>query len=68
MTNSILQSGENVWIEAVEYRPDRIDAHQLDSLPLGTVVKFWSKTDPDGIPIARAYGTLGVKAGKAVVL
>jgi len=47
-----------------EYTPWNINAHSFKALPQGTVVKFWSKRDYAGTPIARAYGQ--VKGGKIV--
>jgi hypothetical protein len=38
----------------------------LTSLPDGALIKVWSKEDPDGVPIAKAYGRWDAKKEEVV--
>ncbi|MFM7008683.1 MAG: hypothetical protein ACKO0Z_05035 [Betaproteobacteria bacterium] len=42
----------------------RVARRKIEGYADGTVVKFWSKRDPWGTPIAKSYGN--IKAGRVV--
>ncbi len=62
--NNKIKAGDNCACDFVEYKLMMIMHYGFSSLPQGTVVKFWTKQDPSGTPIAKSYGQ--VKGGKII--
>lgn len=47
------------------YEPTAIIPHRIDTVPHGTVLKFYWMHDTAGNPIARSYGTWDAKKMRA---
>lgn len=52
--NGHIAGGGNVV--AVEHIMGQEEHFDLPKMPSGTIVKIYSKFDPDGVPIAKGYG------------
>ena len=63
------QARENIakgeYVLAIEYNMFDVFRHNLSDCPRGTVIKFWTKRDPSGTPVAKSYGNVVMhKTGK----
>jgi hypothetical protein len=66
--NVLLKAGATVMGEVCNMSDPASEGwRSLADCPAGTVVKFWSKRDPFGTPIAKAYGNVKHSGGKVSV-
>jgi hypothetical protein len=60
--NERLVSGDS--IECVNYTLGSTSYCDMRTLAHGDVIKFWSKRDPWGAPVAKSYGNWNAKKGR----